>query len=694
MWTHTYGRATCPCGPASTLLNFMFLYPCAVCAWEPVLSASPDQVLILVLPVPNKKASTEKEEQTVHLACQQHVLERLALWKLDASPGTQAPSDTSLWSCNLQDPLQPKPKLANMLRGFSHTASTRLEQGSGGYGLEDEPVPPCTDESEAAMIAVQHFERHTKTTALSGPVDNLRHFLCGVQQPGCQAMSVASADDTFPSRRSRGAPGGVAAGAFAEVEKHSLQEQQRKDGPVEYLSNIPPHQYLFYVRHDAQVACEKASADPGRLQVSMDGMLPGAADSSFQYLMGSHGGEACLLRMPGAPSQAQAKPSRAWTPGCPQIPGSPARDAGPGVVLTAARIAVDVDETAPFSQDFVTAVQKLQGHLHDKLWDRPGLIAARCLEDLPTPTLLVHRFFPLPVPDASGLAVDAELQADLSGDSEAEQDAAGQQHRRQAKSHAKQRAGDNTAENGVLGRNTVLARGRAREPPETTSHDEANVRTTRSAATLAGPAARSTRSTDSGGRTRTPHDGGDRKAKGESGPRQRYCPTIGGGQVGTQPLCHSAWPPGLCAEENLLRNMVVERDPFVVLILGDKRVEYRQYTEYWQQRLMENGQCKHFTHVHIALGMSKARPQFVAVCKGVTWVPAPGLLQYASTGYSVDLSFVEGYFAIALGDVVWCSGALELGALKWSRAACTTCPDVRCRCQWLYDDSVGEEGRG
>jgi len=162
-----------------------------------------------------------------------------------------------------------------------------------------------------------------------------------------------------------------------------------------------------------------------------------------------------------------------------------------------------------------------------------------------------------------------------------------------------------------------------------------------------------------------------RKEQGEDGDKDRgqthgeSCPASKRRPVSRPGVVRTGWPSDICLNDEVL-HLVVETDPFVVMVLGEKRDEYRQCTSYWRDRLFTpDNEWRGFKYLHIGLGMRPNRPQFLAECLGVRTVQPLGDISF-STGYVLTLDHAEGYFALRLGQTLWCSGNLNLGVLLWS----------------------------
>ena len=112
------------------------------------------------------------------------------------------------------------------------------------------------------------------------------------------------------------------------------------------------------------------------------------------------------------------------------------------------------------------------------------------------------------------------------------------------------------------------------------------------------------------------------------------------------------WPAALC-KGRVLRNIVVTREPFIVMVRGEKTLEYRENKKYWTRRLLDSADVpRDFQFIHIALGHRRKRTEFLARCLGMHWEPRQPDITF-STNYVLQLPCQAGYWAIELGEIVW-----------------------------------------
>jgi hypothetical protein len=75
---------------------------------------------------------------------------------------------------------------------------------------------------------------------------------------------------------------------------------------------------------------------------------------------------------------------------------------------------------------------------------------------------------------------------------------------------------------------------------------------------------------------------------------------------------------------NILR-LTLKKKWFDMIASGEKKEEYRENKEYWQNRLqrvngmkLPDNQCKHFEFVHFTNGYAKNAPTMLVECKGIS----------------------------------------------------------------------------
>lgn len=98
-------------------------------------------------------------------------------------------------------------------------------------------------------------------------------------------------------------------------------------------------------------------------------------------------------------------------------------------------------------------------------------------------------------------------------------------------------------------------------------------------------------------------------------------------------------------------SLVLKKDPYDVMVTGEKIYEYRNNTQYWRSRLYhKNGSTKDFKNVHFFNGYQKDRRHFLVEFKGFEIIDEVDI-KY-SNGLHVNYPYVkDGYIKIKLGDL-------------------------------------------
>ena len=103
-------------------------------------------------------------------------------------------------------------------------------------------------------------------------------------------------------------------------------------------------------------------------------------------------------------------------------------------------------------------------------------------------------------------------------------------------------------------------------------------------------------------------------------------------------------------QKNLI--MILKKEPYQVMVSGEKKVEYRDKTHYWTSRLFnKDGTAKEFRYVEFSNGYRKNRPQFKVELKGVEVIDEVN--EVYSNGFRVNYPYKkEGYYKIILGSII------------------------------------------
>ena len=98
--------------------------------------------------------------------------------------------------------------------------------------------------------------------------------------------------------------------------------------------------------------------------------------------------------------------------------------------------------------------------------------------------------------------------------------------------------------------------------------------------------------------------------------------------------------------------MILKKEPYQVMVSGEKNEEFRENTAYWRSRLYEkDGTPKKFSYVEFSNGYQKNRPQFMVEFKGIEIIDEVD--RSYSTGFKVKYPYKkEGYIKIMLGNVL------------------------------------------
>lgn len=98
--------------------------------------------------------------------------------------------------------------------------------------------------------------------------------------------------------------------------------------------------------------------------------------------------------------------------------------------------------------------------------------------------------------------------------------------------------------------------------------------------------------------------------------------------------------------------MILKKEPYQVMVSGEKNEEFRENTAYWRSRLYEKDETpKKFSYVEFSNGYQKNRPQFMVEFKGIEIIDEVD--RSYSTGFKVKYPYKkEGYIKIMLGNVL------------------------------------------
>ena len=94
--------------------------------------------------------------------------------------------------------------------------------------------------------------------------------------------------------------------------------------------------------------------------------------------------------------------------------------------------------------------------------------------------------------------------------------------------------------------------------------------------------------------------------------------------------------------------LTLSKKPFEVMITGEKKVEYRNQSQWMKSRLFDkHGNPRKYSYVEFVNGYGKDRPRFTLEFKGVAVVER--VYQTFSNGLTVDIK--EPVYMIRLGDL-------------------------------------------
>ena len=98
-------------------------------------------------------------------------------------------------------------------------------------------------------------------------------------------------------------------------------------------------------------------------------------------------------------------------------------------------------------------------------------------------------------------------------------------------------------------------------------------------------------------------------------------------------------------------SLVLKKDPYDVMVTGEKSYEYRTNTQYWRSRLYHmDGTKKDMTHVHFFHGYQKKRRSFMVEFHGFEIIDEVDI-KY-SNGLHVKYPYEKnGYIKIKLGKI-------------------------------------------
>ena len=95
--------------------------------------------------------------------------------------------------------------------------------------------------------------------------------------------------------------------------------------------------------------------------------------------------------------------------------------------------------------------------------------------------------------------------------------------------------------------------------------------------------------------------------------------------------------------------LTLRKDPYEVMVTGEKRMEFRDKTKYWESRLFEkDGKQRQYDRVRFVNGYGATRPRFSVSFMGVKLEPN-GVHATYSNGLEVDTKGAPTY-VILLGD--------------------------------------------
>tara|TARA_Y100000361_G_scaffold145205_1_gene154131 strand:- start:362 stop:676 length:315 start_codon:yes stop_codon:yes gene_type:complete len=98
--------------------------------------------------------------------------------------------------------------------------------------------------------------------------------------------------------------------------------------------------------------------------------------------------------------------------------------------------------------------------------------------------------------------------------------------------------------------------------------------------------------------------------------------------------------------------MILKKEPYSVMVTGEKKNEYRDNSKYWTSRLFKkNGTPKDFKYIQFSNGYQKNRPQFTVEFKSVEIIDEVD--EVYSNGFTVKYSQKKnGYYKILLGNII------------------------------------------
>ena len=98
--------------------------------------------------------------------------------------------------------------------------------------------------------------------------------------------------------------------------------------------------------------------------------------------------------------------------------------------------------------------------------------------------------------------------------------------------------------------------------------------------------------------------------------------------------------------------MILKKEPYSVMVSGEKKYEYRDNSPYWTSRLFKkDGPPKEFEYIQFYNGYQKNRPGFLVEFKGVEIIDE--VKEVYSNGFTVEYPQKKnGYYKIRLGDII------------------------------------------
>ena len=105
--------------------------------------------------------------------------------------------------------------------------------------------------------------------------------------------------------------------------------------------------------------------------------------------------------------------------------------------------------------------------------------------------------------------------------------------------------------------------------------------------------------------------------------------------------------------KNTLGGLTLKKEPFEVMVTGEKKYEYRNNINYWTSRFYnKDGEVKKYINfIEFSHGYKKDRPTFKVEFKGIEIVNEVN--EYYSNGFTVKYPYKKnGYYKISLGKII------------------------------------------